>query len=111
MFKQKEDGIIAILFLSWPELRQFRDENTAKGENSVPLVSCEACGSIYYLAEAGRKILLKEWNRRRWQEIEVPEPGQKIPQGLLPHLAAKNWPPICGANCLHTSRFDGGELR
>lgn len=42
-----------------------------------------------YLAEAGRKILLKEWNRRRWQEIEVPELGQKIPQGLLPHLAAK----------------------
>ena len=42
-----------------------------------------------YLNQEGRKLMLREWNRRRQQEIEVPELEAKVPQGLLTHLAAK----------------------
>ena len=64
-----------------------------------------------YLAEAGRKILLKEWNRRRCRRLRCRSWDRKFPRDCCPIWPQKNWPPICGANCLHTSRFDGGELR
>lgn len=71
-------------------------QDAEDAETRAELRGIEGSAAHIYFRVFGHMILketpelqFKSRNRRRQQEIEVPELEAKVPQGLLPHLAAK----------------------
>lgn len=49
----------------------------------------EQTGESVMLTDAGRKVVLTEYQRYRQEEVEHPEATSKVPRGLIPHLQAR----------------------